>query len=179
MSERVAGDEPLEGGEAPARSGFVRAIESLEQVVMNVAFVVVFMTIVWSVLSRYVVPNSATWAEEVTGIAFAWLIFVGAAEVHRRAQHVGVDLLTSSLPRPAQRALAFLVDLFVVVFCFYVAYLGAREAIAVHSSTTSMLRVPLSVSFGGLVLGLVLMGLRGVQRLWPRARAAFAGRLRP
>ena len=82
---------------------------------MNIAFVILLSAISWGVLSRYVVPTPATWVEEVTSISFAWLIFVGAAEVHRRKQHVSVDLLTSILPLPVQRVLALAVDAFVVL----------------------------------------------------------------
>jgi TRAP-type transport system small permease protein len=145
--------------------GFFASIESVEQMVMTVSFVILLGAISWGVLSRYVVPTPATWVEEVTSISFAWVIFVGAAEVHRRKQHVSVDLFTSTLPLSAQRALALLVDAFVVCFCFYVAYLGVHQTLVMHSSMTSMLRIPLSVSYTGFTLGMFLVGLRGAQRL--------------
>jgi TRAP-type C4-dicarboxylate transport system permease small subunit len=149
-------------------------IQSVEQAIMNVAFVILLVAIGWGVLSRYVTHNPATWVAEVSAISFSWLIFIGAAEVHRRMQHVSVDLLTSALPHSVQRVLALAVDAFVVLFCFYVAYLGAKETVAVHSSTTSMLRIPLSVGYVGLTLGFFLMGARGLQRL-VRSLRAMAG----
>jgi TRAP-type C4-dicarboxylate transport system permease small subunit len=152
------------------------SIESLEQAVMNVSFVIVLGAISWGVLSRYVVPTPATWVEEITSISFAWLIFVGAAEVHRRHQHVSVDLLTSILPAPVQRLLAVLVEAFVVAFCFYVAYLGVLQTIVMHTSMTSLLRIPLSVSYAGFTLGISLVGLRGVQRLIRSLRPAGRAR---
>lgn len=152
-------------GEGSPRPRLFAAIRSPEQLVMNVAFIVLLIAIGWGVLSRYVVPTPATWVGEVTGIAFAFLIFVGAAEVHRRAQHVSVDLLTALLPRRAQRVLSLGVDLLVVLLCFYIAYLGARHAYASHGSTTSMLRIPLSVAASGLTLGFAMMGCRGLQGL--------------
>src|SRR5688572_11891365 len=145
--------------------GFFASIESFEQVVMNISFVVLLGALSWGVLSRYVVPTPATWVEEVTSISFAWLIFVGAAEVHRRKQHVSVDLLTSVLPLSVQRGLALLIDAFMVCFCFYIAYLGVRQTIVMHTSLTSMLRIPLSLSYAGFTLGMFLIGVRGAQRL--------------
>jgi len=155
-------------GEEPRAGGFA-GIESVEQAIMNIAFVVLLGAISWGVLSRYITHNPATWVAEVSAISFSWLIFVGAAEVHRRMQHVSVDLLTSILPAGLQRVLAIAVDVFVILFCFYVTWLGARETIAIHSSTTSMLRIPLSVGYSGLTLGFFLMGMRGLQRLWRNA----------
>lgn len=156
----------------PPRAGLLASVESVEQVVMNIAFVALLVAISWGVLSRYVVHTPATWVAEVAGISFAWLIFVGAAEVHRRMQHVSVDLLTSTLPARVQRALSVAVDVFVILFCLYAAYLGAKETIAVHTSTTSILRIPLSVGYSGLTVGFFLMGMRGLQRLVRSFRAA-------
>jgi TRAP-type transport system small permease protein len=168
MAERT--DE--RGGEHRRRAGLFGAIESPEQVIMNVAFGIVVVAICWGVLSRYVVPTPATWVEEVTSIAFSWLIFIGAAEVHRRGQHVSVDVLTAHLPPGTQLWLSRAIQLLVVLFCFYVAWLGARHAIASHASRTSLLRIPLSVSAAGFTIGFSLIGLRGLQRLIfpPRAQ---------
>jgi len=138
---------------------------SFELVAMNIGFVVLVCSIVWGVLSRYVTESPATWVEEVSSIAFTWVVFVGAAEVHRRGKHIRVDLLTSLLPariRPAEDAV---VEIFVVLYCFYVAWLGLQQTIASNSATTSMLNIPLSVPYAGLTFGFLLMGLRGVQRL--------------
>jgi TRAP-type C4-dicarboxylate transport system permease small subunit len=143
---------------------------SFELVAMNVGFVVLVGSIVWGVLSRYVTESPATWVEEVSSIAFTWVVFVGAAEVHRRGRHVRVDLLTSLLPariRPAQDAA---VEIFVALYCFYVAWLGLQQTIASNSATTSMLGIPLSVPYAGLTLGFLLMALRSVQQLLRRRR---------
>jgi TRAP-type transport system small permease protein len=139
---------------------------SLELVVMNVAFVVLVGAIVWGVLSRYVTQNPATWVEEVSSIAFTVVVFVGAAEVQRRNKHVRVDLLTSLLPARAQSALNTLIGVFVALYCFYLAWLGLKEAIVSNSATTSMLNIPLSVPYGALTLGFLMFGLRTLQRLW-------------
>jgi len=144
--------------------GVLSKLGSFEQVIVNIAFIILFVTISWGVLSRYVVTTPSSWVEEISSFCFTWLIFVGAAEVHRRGQHVSVDLLTSRLSNKAQRILAMVIEAALIGFCLYVAQLGVRESLAMHSSTTSMLRLPLSIGFSGLTLGFVMMGLRGIQR---------------
>ena len=144
---------------------------SFELVLANIAFVVLLIAIFWGVLSRYVITTPATWVEEVSSIAFAWVTFVGAAEVHRRGKHVSVDLVTTALPAGMRAMLAVAAEVFVAGFCFYAAWLGAQQAWVSHSSSTSMLRIPLSVGYGGLTVGFLLMGLRGLQRLLARRGA--------
>lgn len=156
-------------------TGWRARLGSPEQVVMNLAFVALLVAVSWGVLSRHVVTTPAAWVEEVAALSFCWLIFVGAAEVHRRGQHVGVDVVTALLPARARAALAVAIEICVVALSLYVAWLGVRQAIASHSSTTSMLRLPLSVGYGGLTLGFLLIGLRGAQRLWRDAAKSRGG----
>jgi TRAP-type transport system small permease protein len=141
---------------------------SFELVAMNIGFIVLVCSIVWGVLSRYVTESPATWVEEVSSIAFTWVVFVGAAEVHRRGKHVRVDLLTSLLPAGIRAKQEAAVEIFVALYCFYAAWLGLQQTIASNSAYTSMLNIPLSVAYGGLTLGFVLMALRSVQRLLRR-----------
>jgi TRAP-type transport system small permease protein len=156
----------------PERSADEQRRPSIELVAANIGFIVLVASIVWGVLSRYVTESPATWVEEVSSIAFTWVVFVGAAEVHRRGKHVSVDLLTAFLPARLRAGLAAVVSLFVALYCFYVAYLGALQTIASNTAFTSMLRIPLSVPYAGLTLGLILMGLRSLQRLARQLRPA-------
>lgn len=145
-----------------------RAWPSPEQIAMNACFAVLVCSIVWGVLSRYVTEQPATWVEEVSSIAFTGVVFIGAAEVERRGKHVRVDLVTALLPLRARALVEKGAQAALVLYCFYVAWLGFQQAIASHSATTSMLAIPLSVPYGLLTLGFVLFGLRGAQRLLRR-----------
>ncbi len=143
---------------------------SIEHVAMNIGFVVLVGAIVWGVLSRYITESPATWVEEVSSIAFAWVVFVGAAEVHRRGKHVSVDLLTSFLPAKIRSVLAALTSIVVAGYCFYLAWIGWHQTLASNSATTPMLNIPLSVPYAGLALGFLMMGLRSLQRLLRQLR---------
>jgi TRAP-type transport system small permease protein len=145
---------------APAKRGV-----TAEHVLMNLGFIVLVSAIVWGVLSRYVTESPATWVEEVSSIAFAWTVFIGAAEVHRRGKHVSVDLLTAFLPPRLREAVAVAALMFATGYCAYVAWLGVLQTVASNSASTSMLRIPLSVPYTGLTLGFLMMAVRSVQRL--------------
>jgi TRAP-type transport system small permease protein len=153
--------------EGPKNKGYG---QSLELVVTNAAFVVLVGAIVWGVLSRYVIETPATWVEEVSSIAFTFVVFVGAAEVQRRGKHVSVDLVTTLLPSRIRASLGVAAEAFVALYCFYVAWLGLQQTIASNSASTSMLNIPLSVPYGGLTFGFFVFGLRSLRRL-RRARS--------
>lgn len=142
-----------------------RRIESFEQAIMAIMMLALVLTISWGVLSRYVVAVPAAWITEVTQICFAWLIFVGASEVHRRRMHIGVDMLTTYLPVRVQRVIAILMEILVAAFCIYASVLGVQQTIASHAAHTSMLHLPLSLAYAGLTLGLAMMSFRSIRYL--------------
>ena len=149
------------GGNPPG----ISRIESPEQLILLVSLAVLTVAIVWGVLSRYVVETPAVWVPEIARLSFAWLVFIGAAEVHRRKMHVGVDIFTSALPANAQRPLAFLIEAATIIFCTYAAYLGALQAIASLGAHTSILRLPLWTNFLAVVAGFGFMAARGIRHL--------------
>lgn len=152
-----------ETGDEPKPEGW-RSL-SPELVIANVSFVILICAIVWGVLSRYVTDQPATWVEEVSGIAFAWTVFVGAAEVQRRRKHVSVDLLTSLLPTQLRLGLEILATCFVAIYCAFLSYLSLRQAIISNAAHTSMLGIPLSVGYAGPTLGFLCMALRSLQQI--------------
>jgi TRAP-type C4-dicarboxylate transport system permease small subunit len=148
----------------------LKGVGVLEAFLANSAFAIILLTICWKVLSRYVLATPVAWAEDVTSIAFAWLIFVGAAAVHARRGHVSVDLLTAALPRPVRLILDRAAEVFVLAFCAYAAWLCAEQTWVSHSQAkTVVLEIPLSALFAGLTLGFALMTLRSLAHLSGRA----------
>ncbi len=156
----------IDGTPSPDPSG--REFPSIELVLTNIGLVILVGSIVWGVLSRYITKEPATWVEEVSSIAFTWVVFVGAAEVHRRGRHVSVDLLTSLFPDRLRAGLDVASQIFVAAISLYVAWLGLKQTVVSNSAHTSILEIPLSVSYAGLTFGFLMIGLRSLQRLLPR-----------
>ena len=50
------------------------------------------------VFCRYVLGDALAWPEEAAKYLFVWFVFLGAAMVTRRGQHITIDLLRRSLP---------------------------------------------------------------------------------
>ncbi len=153
--------------QAAARKHPVRrvltAIDLAERFLADAAFAIIVVTICWTVLSRYVLRTPVSWAEDVTSIAFAWLIFLGASVVHNRRAHISVDLLTSLLPARVQAVLDKLVEVFVVVFCGYAAWLCAQQTVVAHTtSKTTVLGIPLSFLFISVTVGFGMMAVRSL-----------------
>lgn len=139
-----------------------------EEIVAGAALVVVVFAVCWGVVSRYVTAQPATWTGEVAGIAFAWLVFVGAAAGFKYGMHVAIDMVVTLLPPLARRALMAAADVLVAAFLATVFVLAVQFSIDAWSDPTSVLRLPRSVTYASVVVGSLCMFVRHLQGAWRR-----------
>lgn len=89
---------------APARRGTVatahaiRCIEYVGGAILAADVIVVFL----SVIFRYFLHQPFDWAEEVASGLMTTMVFLGAATVLGRSQHVGIDMLVLMMPKQWQ-----------------------------------------------------------------------------
>ncbi len=140
----------------------------VEEAVAGAALVVVVLSTCWGVVTRYVTEQPATWSGEVAGIAFAWLVFFGAAAGFKYGMHVAIDMLVLALPTPLRRFLMAFADLLVLAFLAMLFVLSVQFSIDAWSDPTSVLRLPRSVTYVSVVLGSACMAVRYAQAAWRR-----------
>ncbi|UEM19171.1 TRAP transporter small permease [Skermanella mucosa] len=141
-----------------------RAIANLEETAASAALVIVVLSVCWGVLSRYVTQQPAAWSGEVAAIAFAWVVFLGAAAGFKRGLHVSIDMLVTLLPPRPRRILDLGVELLLVAFCLYMVWLGISFVVANWENPTSVLRLSSSIVYAAVPVGFGLMAMRIVQR---------------
>lgn len=90
------------------QSKLARTIDAVE--VNFIALLLGLMTMVTftNVVMRKLFNSSLIWGLEVTLILFAWLVLFGIAYGFKITAHLGVDAITSQLPRRPQRVLALI-----------------------------------------------------------------------
>jgi TRAP-type C4-dicarboxylate transport system permease small subunit len=156
---------------AAARSrGWRRAFDQFEEIVASAAVVVVIVSVSWGVLSRYVTAQPAAWAGEVATLAFAWVVFFGAAACVKYHMHPSIDLLVNILPPGLRRLVAFVNHALVLGFCMFMTWFGTRFAIDAWDSPSAVLQTPLTWLYGPVAFCFALMILRYLQvlagRVW-------------
>jgi TRAP-type C4-dicarboxylate transport system permease small subunit len=147
------------------RGRLLAAIDSIEEILACAALVIVVLAVAWGVITRYVTAQPAPWTGEVSGIAFAWVVFLGAAAGFKRGLHASIDLLTAHLPPALGRALTILVDLGVLAFAAYVTWLGIEFTGRNLDNPSSVLRVPMSIIYLAVTLGFASITFRQAVRL--------------
>lgn len=142
-----------------------RALHWIEELIAGTALVIVVLAVVWGVITRYITAQPAAWAAEVAGIAFAWCVFVGAAAGVKRGTHVSIDMLVMLFPAPVQRAVNRLAAFVALGFCAAATVMAASFAADNFDNPSAVLRLPLSVLYGALVVGFALMTWRSAQAM--------------
>jgi tripartite ATP-independent transporter DctM subunit len=135
----------------------------LPAVVLIVAEVVILLA---GVISRYVFHSPIAWTDELASVLFLWIGLFGAALASYRGEHMRLSFVLERLPATL-RPLAETFGL-IVALVFLVALIGPAVSFTIHEHiiTTPALGIPNSLRVGALPVGLGLMILIAVARMW-------------
>lgn len=128
-----------------------------------VALVLATLAVVHGVLSRYLLGRPTIWQTEVSIYLLIFVTFVGAAYGLKHHAHVGVDLLVERLPVRARlvvRVVTAVLALGVVVAVIWTSYGTWWEAVEGDFRSPTALRAPLSIVYGILPLGMLLVAFQ-------------------
>ena len=113
--------------------------------------------------TRYVLNDSLSWTEEIARYGLMWLAFIGGAVVTRKNSHIAVELVSNLMkPGPARTALLAMVDFVTLGFLALLAYFSVTIIERMHYQRMTVFEVPMSVVYGGVGFGCLLMMLRQI-----------------
>lgn len=128
------------------------------------------------VVARYVFNYSYVWAVELTGVMFAWLIFLGMSYGVRVGAHIGIDTLVKALGPRAARAVGIVASAACVAYALIIMVGGIQYVRKMHEVGILMQDLPFEQWIPRLVLplGFGLLALRFMQVMWRLIRGAEA-----
>ncbi len=134
-----------------------------------VAFVALFLLLFGNVLVRWLGVFSMAWFDEIVEMAFAWMVFFGAAALYRRGEHFRVDWLDERLmSRPRLRnTVLIVVSLISLLFLGYLLFYGWR-LVARTNDVTPIFAISRRILYIGIPISASLMVIYEVIRLVER-----------
>jgi C4-dicarboxylate transporter DctQ subunit len=146
----------------------MRWLEYLEEALIALLMAAMTLVTFMQVVARYVFNYSFVWALELTGVLFAWLIFIGMYYGVRVGAHIGVDVLVRSLGDRAARIVASVATVLCIVYALIVAWGGYQYVAKMHDVGILMQDMPVQQWIPRLVipLGFALLAFRFAQVLW-------------
>lgn len=120
------------------------------------------------VVARYIFNYSFVWALELTGVLFAWLIFIGLSYGVRVGTHIGIDILTRALNPAVARWVGVVASALCVVYACILAFGGWQYVAKLLTVGIEMQDLPIPQWVPKLVLplGFGLLALRFLAIFW-------------
>ena len=126
-----------------------------DEVVATAALIVIVLSITWGVISRYVLPQPATWTYEVASLAFAWLVFFGAIAGIRLGTHAAIAILVDALPYRFRVAIAWFNYVLLAALFAVLAWLFLQQALLNLDTHSVALHLSRAWYYGPLALASV------------------------
>ena len=146
----------------------MRWLEHLEEGLIT--FLMAAMTLVtfMQVVARYVFNYSFVWALELTGVMFAWLIFVGMSYGVRVGAHIGVDAVVKSLAPGTARLVGMVATLLCIVYASIVFVGGFQYVRKMYDVGILMQDMPIQqwIPRAILPVGFALLAFRFAEVLY-------------
>ncbi|MEO8598758.1 MAG: TRAP transporter small permease [bacterium] len=149
----------------------MRLLKHLEEGLIT--FLMAAMTLITfvQVIARYVFNYNFVWALELTGVMFAWLIFIGMSYGVRVGAHIGVDALINTLGSKAARIVGSLAAALCVVYALLFFFGGFQYVQKMYNIGILMQDLPVQswIPRAILPIGFALLAFRFSQVFWQLA----------
>ena len=123
------------------------------------------------VVSRYLMHSPLLWSDELASILFLWLAMLGAVVALRRGEHMRMTALLGKMAPPQRALMEAVATAACLAFLAMVAWPAWDYASEERAITTPALEISNLWRAAALPVGLGLMGLFTLLRLWRSASA--------
>lgn len=125
--------------------------------------VALYLILLVQVFFRYVMSSPLIWTEEVARFVFVWLVFIGAAVVTTRNEHIAVTFLSDRLPQPLARFTIRLAALITMTAAAVVAWSSVGFLEATAQLLSPAVQLPMAWVYAAPTLGFILIALHSVE----------------
>lgn len=108
----------------------IRLIDRTLAGTLIVAMISILLTVIWQVVSRYVLKDPASITEELSRFILIWIGILGAAYAYRQNAHLGFNLIVERQSLKVKRLLLTCVEIIVIIFCVLVMVYGGSELVS-------------------------------------------------
>jgi TRAP-type C4-dicarboxylate transport system permease small subunit len=131
---------------------FVRLIHDLSAILLAVASALV----VYQVVTRFVIGDSATWTEVLARAVIIWMVFLVCGPAIRLGRMIPIDVLRGMLPVRMQIWLVRFVFVATLVVLAVLIWFGFRMTLRVMDQQVAMLNVSMAWFYAAIPVGSTL-----------------------
>jgi TRAP-type C4-dicarboxylate transport system permease small subunit len=125
--------------------------------ICRILLIAITIFMLFQVLIRCVFSISITWVEEIIKFLFAWFCLLSAAMAMKYKAHIAIDFFVDFFPDSIQKAIKNFSQFVVLGILALLVINSIRMTIAVHSQTSLVLGIPMSIPYASLPASCILM----------------------
>lgn len=134
----------------------------IEEILAGGMLVLISVLVFLSAVAR-TIGMPVNWAQDVSLLAFGWLTFIGSDIIARAGSLIRIDMLANKLPAAAQKVLAVVFDVMMVLFLLILIVYGFLLVSQSWNRTFNTLKLSyawctMAVPIGALLLFFTITG---------------------
>lgn len=133
-------------------------IDRIIRILSGLMFVVMVGVIAINVFSRFITRKSFAWTEEISYLAFAYVMFLGITILFKRNSMIAVTIVADHLPPKGQRILMIVTYFLLIIANFMLTYFSGLLTVEGWVRRTAILNIPYSFIYFAAPVSFFLMG---------------------
>jgi TRAP-type C4-dicarboxylate transport system permease small subunit len=121
-------------------------IDSVLEKLVLIILVLMLVSVVWQVFSRFVLQAPSTMTDEISSFSLIWIGLLGSAYAAGRNLHLAIDLISENIVKKRQGFFNGIVFISVAFFAFTVMIIGGFRLVQLSfqfGQTSATLEIPL------------------------------------
>jgi TRAP-type C4-dicarboxylate transport system permease small subunit len=143
-----------------------RTIVLICEGVMWITTAAIFFILCVNTILRYSTGASLQWAAEVPELLFPWMVTAGIVLAAARGLHITTSFLVDAVPTALRRLLGVTIWLCVAGLYFTLSFATWNMLEIAHDERSPILQVPGSVTYGCLMVGMLMLAVLALQSAW-------------
>lgn len=124
----------------------MKVLVFFEVTMTSISFMVVFVTFMISIISRYFLRTAVSWTYEVSILGYMWTMFFGVGRALRNDEHVVFSLVYDKLSPKGERVCLIMYNI-MLAGLLSIVFIPCVQAMLGSNSKTGVLGLPYKVAF--------------------------------
>ncbi len=133
----------------------------LGTIIPNLTFLLIFVTFMITIISRYLLRTPVPWAYEISILAYMWTMFFGVGKAMQNEEHVVFALVYDSVG-PKLKIVFEILNSLILVILLVIVFLPSVNSLLSKKMVTGVLKLPYKVVFAPLIYMFAEMLIRSV-----------------
>jgi len=141
-----------------------KVIYVFDTLIPNLTFIIIFITFMLTIISRYILKTPITWSYEVSILAYMWTMFFGVGKALQQKEHVVFSLLYDHVS-PRKQLIFDILSNLLIVLLIGIALIPSVNSLLKKKMITGVLKIPYTVAFAPLIYMFVNVMIRSIIEL--------------